>query len=110
MAGFRTSHRPEADWPDRAVIDIGSNTVRLVAYCGPARAPRIWFNEKVTAMLGRDLATTGSIPAEAMELALSALGRFAALVADLGLTNVQVVAPAAAREAQNGAKFLPTVR
>lgn len=109
MAGFRSSHRPEADWPDRAVIDIGSNTVRLVAYCGPARAPRIWFNEKVTAMLGRDLATTGSIPDEAMELALSALGRFAAIVADLGLTDVQVVATAAAREAKNGAGFLDKV-
>jgi exopolyphosphatase/guanosine-5'-triphosphate,3'-diphosphate pyrophosphatase len=107
---LRQQYRPEADWPDRAVIDIGSNTVRLVVYSGPSRAPRTWFNEKVVAMLGRDLGTTGKIPKEAADLALEGLARFATIVTDLGLTDVQVVATAAAREAKNGEQFLDKVR
>ncbi len=96
--------------PDRAVIDIGSNTVRLVVYSGPPRAPNVWLNEKVTARLGRDLAVTGEIPEEAEQMALSGLKRFSAIVDDLGVTDVAVVATAAAREASNGAKFVSHVR
>ncbi len=96
--------------PDRAVIDIGSNTVRLVVYSGPRRAPNVWLNEKVTAQLGRDLATTGKIPKEAQELALSGLTRFAAILDDLGVADVATVATAAARDASNGAQFIAKVR
>ena len=45
----------------RAIIDIGSNTVRLVVYGGAMRAPTVLLNEKVTARLGRDIATTGRL-------------------------------------------------
>ncbi|MDG6078492.1 Ppx/GppA family phosphatase [Erythrobacter litoralis] len=95
--------------PPRAVIDIGSNTVRLVIYEGPARAPEVVWNEKVAARLGRDLNTTGRIPDEAMNEALDAIARFKLLVADRNVTEVQVVATAAAREAENGAEFLARV-
>ncbi|MGB3167269.1 MAG: Ppx/GppA family phosphatase [Alteraurantiacibacter sp.] len=96
--------------PDRAVIDIGSNTVRLVVYSGPPRAPNVWLNEKVTARLGRDLATTGTIPDEAEAMALEGLTRFAAIIRDLGVTDVATVATAAARDASNGAEFIAKVR
>ncbi|MGB7410188.1 MAG: Ppx/GppA family phosphatase, partial [Sphingopyxis granuli] len=43
-----------------AVIDIGSNSVRLVVYEGAARAPAVIFNEKVPAGLGRGLAIDGA--------------------------------------------------
>lgn len=94
----------------RAVIDIGSNTVRLVVYDGPQRVPRTMWNEKVVARLGRDLAETGRIPDEASEQALAALARFALLTRELGVTDVQTVATAAARDAENGAEFLEQVR
>jgi len=45
--------------PERAIIDIGSNTVRLVVYGGAMRAPNVLLNEKVTARLGRAIAATG---------------------------------------------------
>ena len=61
--------------PPRAVIDIGSNTVRMVIYEGTARAPEVVWNEKVSARLGRDLADSGAIPEEAAEEALAALAR-----------------------------------
>ncbi len=100
---------PVSDQPDRAVIDIGSNTVRLVVYSGPPRAPNVWLNEKVTARLGRDLSVTGRMPDKAMDLALSALGRYAALLPDLGVRNLDTVATAAVRDAENGAEFLDRV-
>ncbi|KLE34914.1 hypothetical protein AAW00_10820 [Aurantiacibacter luteus] len=96
--------------PDRAVIDIGSNTVRLVVYSGPRRAPNAWLNEKVTARLGRDLAATGAIPPEAEAMALGGLERFAAILRDLGIEDVATVATAAAREASNGMAFADKVR
>jgi exopolyphosphatase/guanosine-5'-triphosphate,3'-diphosphate pyrophosphatase len=99
-----------ADRPDRAVIDIGSNTVRLVVYSGSRRAPDVWLNEKVTARLGRDIATTGKIPPVAMDAALSELARFSVILNDLEISDIQCVATAAAREAENGQKFLDKVR
>ena len=95
--------------PPRAVIDIGSNTVRLVIYEGTGRAPETVWNEKVAARLGRDLSETGRIPDEAEKEALEALARYALLVADRGIEDVQTVATAAARDAENGAEFLAKV-
>lgn len=97
------------DRPDRAVIDIGSNTVRLVAYAGPPRVPRAWLNESVTARLGRDLATTGQMPEKAMKQALGALARYATILDDLGVADVMTVATAAVRDAGNGRAFLSEV-
>ncbi len=95
--------------PARAVIDIGSNTVRLVIYEGPARAPEVVWNEKVAARLGRDLNDNGLIPEAAAQEALEALARYALLIADRGITEVQTVATAAARDARNGAELLERV-
>lgn len=88
--------------PERAVIDIGSNTVRMVIYGGPRRAPAVWLNEKVTAKLGRDLAATGRIPGKAIDLAQRGLARFAAILEDIGIEDIQCVATSAVRDAVNG--------
>ncbi len=95
--------------PPRAVIDIGSNTVRMVIYEGTGRAPEVVWNEKVAARLGRDLSETGRIPAEAWDEALAALSRYALIIGDLGIDDVQTVATAAARDADNGGEFLAAV-
>lgn len=96
--------------PERAVVDIGSNTVRMVIYGGPRRTPSVWLNEKVTARLGRDLAETGRIPDEALAMALAGLARFAFILADIGISDVDAVATAAVREAENGPEFAEQVR
>lgn len=96
--------------PQRAIIDIGSNTVRLVVYGGSMRAPMVLLNEKVTAKLGREIATTGRLADEAMALALRGLGRFALLLEDLGITDVETVATAAVRDAANGPEFTEQLR
>ena len=95
--------------PPRAVIDIGSNTVRLVIYEGTGRAPETVWNEKVAARLGRDISGTGLIPEEASSEALAALARYALIIEDRDIADVQTVATAAARDASNGGEFLAAV-
>ncbi len=92
--------------PERAIIDIGSNTVRLVIYGGSMRAPTVLVNEKVTAKLGRDIAENGTLADEAVALAMRGLERFALLLDDLEIEDVETVATAAVREASNGPKFV----
>jgi exopolyphosphatase/guanosine-5'-triphosphate,3'-diphosphate pyrophosphatase len=94
----------------RAIIDIGSNTVRLVVYGGALRAPTVLLNEKVTAKLGREIAATGLLADAAMATALRGLRRFALLLADLGIKDVETVATAAVRDAANGPDFVAELR
>ena len=89
-----------------AIIDIGSNSVRLVVYDGPRRIPFILFNEKVMAGLGASLARTGAIEPEAMERGLRAIGRFAHLCRSMKVAEIRCVATAAVRDATNGPDFI----
>ncbi|MES2157067.1 MAG: Ppx/GppA family phosphatase [Pseudomonadota bacterium] len=89
-----------------AIIDIGSNSVRLVVYDGPRRIPFILFNEKVMAGLGAGLAKNGRIEDEAMARGLRAVERFAHLCRDMRVTHVRCVATAAVRDATNGPDFI----
>jgi exopolyphosphatase/guanosine-5'-triphosphate,3'-diphosphate pyrophosphatase len=111
----RVAHRllrPDAaeanDAPHRriAIIDIGSNSVRLVVYDGPRRIPFILFNEKVMAGLGADIGTTGQIGNGAMKRGLRALARFHRLCIDMEVADIRCVATAAVRDATNGADFI----
>lgn len=89
-----------------AIIDIGSNSVRLVAYEGMARAVTPIYNEKVLCGLGRHVATTGRLDEDAVDRALRALARFRVLCDTMRVSDVFVLATAAARDATNGPAFL----
>jgi len=89
-----------------AIVDIGSNSVRLVAYESLSRALTPIFNEKVLCGLGRGVATTGFLIEEATAKALAALQRFRVLCRMMGIANIRVVATAAVRDAANGPQFL----
>ena len=89
-----------------SVIDIGSNSVRLVVYEGLSRAPAVLFNEKVLCGLGKGLALTGRMDDEGVRRALTALRRFHALSEQAQAHKLYVLATAAAREAANGADFI----
>ncbi len=91
------------------VIDIGSNSVRVVVYEGLARSPTPLFNEKVLAGLGTGVAETGKLDPEAVERALSALRRFTAMARQMGVEKLDVVATSAPREAADGAEFISKV-
>ena len=92
--------------PAIAVIDIGSNSVRLVIYEGMARSPTPIFNEKVLAGLGRRVQTTGLLAQDAMDTALAALVRFRALCDIQRVTKIWAIATAACRDASNGPDFI----
>jgi exopolyphosphatase / guanosine-5'-triphosphate,3'-diphosphate pyrophosphatase len=92
--------------PPIAVFDIGSNSVRLVAYEGLTRSPTPIFNEKVLAGLGREVQTTGLLAPDAVEKALGALMRFRALCDTMRVERMWAIATAACRDARNGHAFI----
>src|SRR5215470_18298374 len=94
------------DGPPVAVIDIGSNSVRLVVYEGLTRSQTPIFNEKILAGLGREVLTTGLLAADAVEKALAELKRFRALCDVMCVEKVWAIATAACRDADNGASFI----
>ena len=88
------------------VIDIGSNSVRLVVFETANRNPITLFNEKAICAIGRNMVTTGRLDAEGMKLALAALKRFRLVATSMGVRRVHAVATAAARDAANGPDFV----
>jgi exopolyphosphatase / guanosine-5'-triphosphate,3'-diphosphate pyrophosphatase len=92
--------------PPVAVIDIGSNSVRLVAYEGLSRSPAALFNEKALCGLGREVQSTGLLAADAVDQALATLKRYSALCQTMGVKKIYAIATAACREAKNGRAFV----
>ena len=93
-----------------AVIDLGSNSVRLVIYRLEGRAIWTIFNEKALAGLGRDLTATGRLSPDGIETAMVAMRRFRAVLDGLQASEIMVVATAAARDAVDGRDFLARVQ
>lgn len=89
-----------------AVIDIGSNSVRMVVYEGIVRSPTVFFNEKILSGLGKGLAQSGRLSDKSVASALEALRRFRAVAQQAGARKIYTIATAAAREAENGADFI----
>ena len=93
-----------------AVIDVGSNSVRLVIYRLDGRSIWTLYNEKALAGLGRDLPSTGRLSPQGVDIALNALRRFRALLDGWRSEDVTAAATAAVREAADGPAFLKRVR
>jgi exopolyphosphatase / guanosine-5'-triphosphate,3'-diphosphate pyrophosphatase len=89
-----------------AVIDVGSNSVRLVIYEGLTRSPTALFNEKALCGLGREVQSTGLLAADAVEYALATLKRYRALCTTMGVKRILAIATAACRDASNGGGFI----
>lgn len=89
-----------------AVIDIGSNSVRLVVYDYLSRSPTPIFNEKAMCGLGRNVSITGLLPEDGVTQALSSLRRFRSLTDVIGVEQLHCLATAAARDATNGPAFI----
>ncbi|MGM0585049.1 MAG: exopolyphosphatase [Pseudomonadota bacterium] len=91
------------------VVDVGSNSVRLVVFEALSRSPAYFFNEKVLAGLGAELSATGRLSPKGRERALAALSRFVALAEHMEVDVLDGVATAAVREAEDGPDFVREV-
>ena len=98
--------RPRKRASSVAVIDIGSNSVRLVVYEKMARSLITIFNEKALCGLGREVQTTGLLAPDAVDKALTSLRRFRALCRVMKVGRVHAIATAACRDASNGPDFI----
>ncbi len=103
---IQTSQGRLQDRRPLSVVDIGSNSIRLVVYEGVARSPTVLFNEKMLAGLGRGIVSTGRLDPDAVLRAVEEFKRFRALSEQAGADELHVIATAAAREAENGMDFI----
>jgi exopolyphosphatase/guanosine-5'-triphosphate,3'-diphosphate pyrophosphatase len=113
MDGQQTAH---AQFDDRApdscgegrvgIIDVGSNSIRLVVYERASRAPLPVFNEKVLCGLARGLDATGRLNAAGVELALANIDRFVTLAKNMKVRSLDLLATAAVRDAADGPDFM----
>jgi len=102
-------HASKPNHCDAAVIDVGSNSVRLVLYRLVGRAIWAVYNEKILAGLGQDLATTGRLSPAGVSATLLALRRFRALIESSTPAHVFATATAAVRQATDGDAFVARV-
>jgi exopolyphosphatase/guanosine-5'-triphosphate,3'-diphosphate pyrophosphatase len=91
------------------VIDIGSNSLRLVIYDRISRAPKVLFNEKVMCALGRGLSNSGRLNPEGVVLARDNIERFVMLARQLGVGRLDMLATSAVRDAADGPAFVAEV-
>lgn len=106
--GSKDSSEDKADTGLRkpvAVIDIGSNSVRLVAYNGMTRTPIPLHNEKVICALGKGLERSGALNSEGIGMAFNTVSRFVEIARALGAERIDALATAAVRDARDGAAF-----
>src|SRR5947207_8002273 len=84
-----------------AVVDVGSNSLRLAVFerLGAILLPLL--NEKVMCALGRGIAVTGRLNPAGVELAFANLQRFVALARALAVDHLAIIATAAVREARS---------
>lgn len=101
---------PPAPLPRCGVVDLGSNSVRLVVYEGYTRNPMPIFNEKAVLRLGRGLQTTGRLNEEGVTQALTVMHRYYAVARAMGAKPFEVLATAAVRDADNGPAFVAALR
>lgn len=93
-----------------AVIDIGSNSIRLVIFDVSAGYPHPRYNERVFCALGSDVGTAGRLPRDSIDAALSSIVRFVEVVNRSGTDRLKAFATSAVRDAENGRALVSAVR
>lgn len=102
--------KPPVDAPRCAVVDLGSNSVRLVVYEGHCRNPVVIFNEKAVLRLGRGLQATGRLNEDGIGQTFTVLHRYHAVARAMGASPFEVLATAAVRDARNGPDFVAALQ
>ena len=92
------------------VVDIGSNSVRMVIFDGAARSPAYFFNEKVFCGLGSGLANSGKLHIEGRLRAISAIERFVNMAKVMGVPQLTLIATGAVRSSSDGSLFCDEIK
>jgi exopolyphosphatase/guanosine-5'-triphosphate,3'-diphosphate pyrophosphatase len=87
------------------VVDVGSNSVRLVVFEALRRSPAYFFNEKVLCGLGADLQRTGALSPDGRRRALATIRRFTEIARRMQVEALDGIATAAMRDAIDGPEF-----
>lgn len=93
-----------------AVIDVGSNSVRLVIFGDSERSPLTLLNERAFCSLGEGMSRTGRLNPEGVENAITTLKRFRWMTEATNVADTIAFATAAVRDAQDGSAFVRRVR
>jgi exopolyphosphatase/guanosine-5'-triphosphate,3'-diphosphate pyrophosphatase len=100
----------QRDQSHYGVIDIGSNSIRLVVYDSLSRAPFPRFNEKSFCALGAGIDADGNLSQEAIARAIHAIKRLAAIATAMDVQRIDVLATEATRRAANGSALVDAIR
>ncbi|HZS55147.1 MAG TPA: Ppx/GppA phosphatase family protein [Bryobacteraceae bacterium] len=92
--------------PRYAAIDIGSNSVRMMAAEVIHGETHILAQDRQVTRLGESVFRTGAVSKEALDFLIANLSRMAALYSRLDILGVRVVATSAVRDAGNQPEFL----
>ena len=93
-----------------AVVDIGSNSTRLlIAEVDGGRVSEVERQSRVT-RLGRGVDLSGQLSAEAIEAACEAIADYMAICRDAGVEAIEAIATSAVRDASNGSAFVAELR
>lgn len=93
-----------------AIIDIGSNSIRLMVYDALKRMPLPLYNEKILCGLARNLTVGGNLDKDSVGLALHAVGRFITLSRIMKVGELCIFATAAVRDASDGKAFVASLQ
>ena len=88
-----------------AVIDLGSNSIRMLIYENFEKSQIPIFNEKAVCSLGDSLELTGKLNPIGVQYSISVLERFKNILNNSRITNVNIFATAAVRDAKDGPYF-----
>ena len=92
--------------PRYAALDIGSNSVRMIAVEVSHSETRVLAEERQVTRLGESVFRSGRVSEDALTFLVNTLGRMAATCQRLNADHVRAVATSAVRDAGNQPEFL----
>jgi exopolyphosphatase / guanosine-5'-triphosphate,3'-diphosphate pyrophosphatase len=93
-----------------AVVDVGSNSTRLlIADVVGRQVSEVERQSRVT-RLGRGVDLSGQLSAEAIEAACAAVADYVAICREAGVETIDSIATSAVRDASNGSAFVAELR
>ncbi len=92
------------------IIDIGSNSIRLVVFDGPGRSPLYLYNEKVFFKLGMQSFGGKPFDTNTIEAVSRIINRYVAICRNMETSKIIMFGTSALREASNSAVLVELIQ